>query len=223
MSLHLHHEHHWDLSPHEASQLQLELRGYVRIEPYSDDDLRLVGGVDASFSKDTILAAVVVLDYPTMQPDEQATVELPLTFPYIPGLLSFREAPAVLAALGKLSGLPDVLLIDGHGLAHPRRFGLACHVGVLLDLPTIGCAKSVLMGKCFTLGDTAGSAAELIADGQVVGMAVRTRDNVKPIYVSVGHRVDLPCAVRIVLACAMGYRLPEPIRQAHLLAGQERQ
>ena len=190
----------------------------MRIEPLPDSALQVVGGVDASFSEDGIYVAAVVLDYHTMQIVELATAELSLTYPYLPGLLSFRESPAILVALGKLSRLPDVLLVDGHGLAHPRRFGLACHLGVLLDLPVIGCAKSKLIGECSPPGDTVGSTTELIFEAEMVGMAVRTRSNVKPVYVSVGHRVDLRSAVRITLACCRGYRLPEPTRQAHILA-----
>jgi deoxyribonuclease V len=153
-----------------------------------------------------------------MEPLEQAAAEMPLAFPYIPGLLSFREAPAILSALAQLSVLPDVLIVDGHGWAHPRRFGLACHLGVLLDLPTIGCAKSILTGQARALSETAGSTAELLDGSQVIGLALRTRPGVRPVYVSVGHRVDLASAARIIIDCGRGFQLPEPTRQAHRLA-----
>jgi deoxyribonuclease V len=174
--------------------------------------------VDASFSKERVCGAAVVIDYRSGELVEQTMAELPLTYTYIPGLLSFREAPALLVALGELSQLPDLLLVDGHGLAHPRGFGLACHLGVLLDLPTIGCAKSPLVGEYSSLAEPVGSTSDLVEKGQIWGMAVRTRAGVKPVFVSVGHRVDLPSAVRHVLACTRGYKLPEPTRQADILA-----
>ena len=140
---------------------------------------------------------------------------VPLAFPYIPGLLSFREAPAILAALAQLERLPDVLIIDGHGIAHPRRFGIACHLGVLLDMPVIGCAKSILVGRVAQLGEAAGSTASLVDKDECVGMALRTRAGVKPVFVTVGNRVNLETAVCFVLSCGRGYRLPEPTRLAH--------
>jgi len=145
---------------------------------------------------------------------------MPATLPYVPGLLSFREAPAILGALSRLNSLPDVLLVDGHGLAHPRRFGLACHLGVLLDMPTIGCAKSILIGEVGPLNGSAGSITILRIEGEELGLAIRTRPGVKPVYVSVGHRADLDSATRILLASCRGYRIPEPIRYAHRLASQ---
>jgi deoxyribonuclease V len=177
-----------------------------------------VAGVDASYYQGMVCAAVAVLDFPHLKPIEQAVVKIPLSFPYIPGLLSFREAPGILAALEQLSQLPDVLIVDGHGQAHPRRFGLACHLGVWLDLPTIGCAKSVLVGELAPLGAKVGSTAQLTLGTEVLGIALRTRNNMKPVYLSIGHRMDLFSAAEIILACTKGYRLPEPSRQAHFLA-----
>lgn len=177
-----------------------------------------MAGVDASYYQGMVCAAVIVLDFPHLKPIEQAVVEFPLSFPYIPGLLSFREAPGILAALKQLSQLPDVLIVDGHGQAHPRRFGLACHLGVWLDLPTIGCAKSILIGELAPLGAKVGSTAKLTLGTEVLGIALRTRTNVKPVYLSIGHRMDLISAAKIILACNKGYRLPEPPRQAHFLA-----
>jgi deoxyribonuclease V len=216
LKLYLHHPRPWDLTPREAIQLQQELRAQIRIQPLFDEDICTIGGVDASFGKQKIYAAAVVLDYHSLEKVDQASAERPLTFPYIPGLLSFRETPACLEALARLNALPDVLLVDGHGLAHPRRFGIACHLGILLDLPAIGCAKSILVGKAGSLDKLRGSTAEIKLDGEVLGLALRTRDDVKPVYISVGHQVDLPSAARIALVSGKGYRLPEPARQAHL-------
>jgi deoxyribonuclease V len=220
MPLNPNNQHPWDVTPQEARQLQEILRGQVVVQPLEAEKINAIAGVDASFGKEMVYAAAVLLAYPSLELVEQVAAQLPLSFPYIPGLLSFREAPAVLQVLGELHTQPEVLLVDGHGVAHPRRFGLACHLGIWLDIPTIGCAKSILMGKHVSLGEQAGSTAELLADGEVIGLAVRTRQNTKPVYVSVGHLVDLDSAQRIVLSCARGYRLPEPARLAHKLAAQ---
>jgi len=218
MKLHLHCEHAWNLSPEEAVQVQERLRQQVVVQALPEGELRRVGGVDVSFDEQRAWGAVVTLDYVTQRPLEYAVAEVPLTFPYIPGLLSFREAPAILAAMARLNALPDVFIVDGQGLAHPRRFGIASHLGVLLDMPTIGCAKSILVGKHRPLGEEVGSMAELVSEGEVLGMALRMKSKVAPVYVSVGHRVDLPSAVRIIMGCGRDYRLPEPIRLAHRLA-----
>jgi deoxyribonuclease V len=217
LKLTLHHQHSWDLTPKEAMRLQRELHAQIKIQPLPDEGIHTIAGLDASFGKNKIFATAVVLDYRTLQKVEQASVERALRFPYIPGLLSFRETPAYLEVLARLTALPDVLMVDGHGLAHPRRFGIACHVGVLLDLPAIGCAKSILVGKAGSLDKPRGSTAEIKEGDEVLGLALRTRENVKPVYISVGHRVDLPSATCIALASGKGYRLPEPARQAHLL------
>jgi len=222
MALSLHHAHPWDLSPAEARRIQQTLREKVMVRALPLEQLQTVGGVDAAFTRESIVAAAVVLDLETLETRQQAATHEPLNFPYIPGLLSFREAPGILAALARLDRLPDVLIVDGHGLAHPRRLGLACHLGVLLDIPAIGCAKSVLVGKHAPLEVEAGSTAELLDDGEVIGMAVHTRSNVRPVYVSVGHRINLPTAVRLVLDCSGGYRLPEPTRRADRLAALEK-
>jgi deoxyribonuclease V len=214
--------HPWKLTPEGATRLQRELASGVVFSPLADDDIHTVGGVDVGFlqSNKVARAAVVLFDYPALEVVDQAVAEVPVAFPYIPGLLSFREIPAVLAALGNLKILPDLLIVDGHGYAHPRRFGLACHLGLILGKPAIGCAKSVLVGKYGTLDDARGSVALLVDGGEIVGAAVRTRDVVKPVFVSVGHQVDLKSAVRIVLNCCAGYRLPEPARWAHRLASK---
>jgi len=217
--------HRWDLTPEEAAALQGEMRRRVRVQALEPERLRTVAGVDVGFvdsrtPQERARAAVVVMSYPSLQVIEQSTAELPTPFPYIPGLLSFREMPVILAALEKLSALPDAFLCDGQGLAHPRRFGIACHLGVLLDLPSLGCAKSILVGRHAPLGEQAGSTAELVDRGETVGAAVRTRQGVKPVYISVGHRMDLPGAVALALACSRGYRLPEPTRQADKVASR---
>jgi deoxyribonuclease V len=180
-----------------------------------------VAGIDASFGGGLARAAVAVLSYPGLQVIESAVAARPVTFPYVPGLLSFREGPAVLDALDKLKSPPDLLIFDGHGLAHPRRFGLACHLGLLVDIPAIGCAKSRLCGQYEEPGPHRGDTMPLIDKGEVVGAAVRTRAGVKPVFVSIGHRVDLPTSIHYVLACCRGYRLPETTRWAHRLAGAE--
>jgi deoxyribonuclease V len=214
--------HAWDLTPKKAIQLQNKLRPQTVIQPLKDEGIRHIAGVDVGFpkGKEIARAAVVVLTYPALERVDQAVAEIPLTFPYVPGLLSFREIPAILASIAKLTTRPDALITDGHGLAHPRRFGLACHLGVLLDLPAIGCGKSLLVGEYHHLGEERGSTSELVDQEEVIGAAVRTRDRVKPIFVSVGHKVDLPSAVRVVLTCGGGYRLPEPTRWADRLASQ---
>jgi deoxyribonuclease V len=217
MPLTLHHAHAWDLSPAEAARQQVRLRAYVRLEPLPAD-LRRVGGVDVAYRGGRARAAAVVLDFPALLVVEQAAAAVDVSFPYMPGLLAFREAPAILAALERLGALPGVLLVDGHGLAHPRRFGLASHLGVLLDLPTVGVAKSVLTGSFPNPGQSPGSQAELISEDEVLGVALRTRAGSRPVIVSVGHRADLESAVRLVLACTRRSRLPEPLRLAHHLA-----
>ncbi len=186
--------------------------------------LRLVAGADLAFSPDKTesIAGVVVWDVTAREVVEQHVARQPTRFPYVPGLLSFREAPVLLAALRKLRGEPDAFLFDGQGLAHPRRFGLACHVGVILNRPSLGCAKSLLVGRCATPGVARGSTTPLDDGGETVGMAVRTRDGVKPVYISIGHRLSLRSAVEIALACGAGYRLPEPTRLADKLVAREK-
>ncbi len=217
--------HAWSVTPQRAVATQQRLASRVRhVAPLRP--LRLVAGLDAAFSSDGqhCIAAVVLWDLCTRAIVEQRLAVRPLTFPYIPGLLSFREAPAVLAALRKLHTRPDVLMYDGHGLAHPRRFGVACHVGVIANVPTIGCAKSRLIGDYVEPGAQRSATAPLIDHREVIGSVVRTQDGIKPVFVSVGHQMDLPTAERIVLACAIRYRLPEPTRLAdQLVAAAKRQ
>ena len=209
--------HLWNLSPKEAIQVQRELAGVVRVEALPGE-IRTVAGADCAFiGRDRIVAAAVLCDARTLKVIATAEVVQPCTFPYVPGLLSFRDAPAIIAAVEKLPTRPDLLMIDGQGQAHPRRFGIACHVGVWLDIPTIGIAKSLLCGQHGEPGLRRGSRTQLRHQGSVVGSAVRTRDGVKPVYVSVGHRITLAEAIRWAIRAAVAARLPEPTRQAHQL------
>lgn len=182
--------------------------------------VRFIAGSDVAFDRPTNRAAgaVVVLAWPSLEVVEEATAEAPTPFPYVPGLLSFRETPVLLDAFARLRHTPDLLMVDGHGYAHPRRFGFACHLGLLLGIPTIGVAKSRLVGTAKRLGLRRGARADLIDDGEVVGSLLRTRDRVRPVYVSVGHRITLASAERWVLACSTRYRLPEPARLADKLS-----
>lgn len=214
--------HSWNLTPQEAIRVQEQLRAKV-IARGCVPSVALVAGADAAFDlrAQRIFAAVVVLAFPSMEPVETALHQERLSFPYIPGLLSFREAPALLHAFEKIRHDPDVVFVDGHGLSHPRAAGIACHVGVCLDKPTVGCAKSLLVGTHRALGISQGATASLRdAHGRVIGMVVRTRNRVRPVFVSVGHRIGLAQAVRLTLACGKGYRIPEPTRQADRLAEQ---
>ncbi len=183
-------------------------------------ELRVVAGVDAGFEQDgaVIRAAVVALRFPELTPVDYALVRQPVTFPYVPGLLAFREAPAIIAALDQLGALPDLVICDGHGIAHPRRCGIACHIGVLLDIPTIGCAKQRLFGR-FALPPPERGARSPIYDGhEQIGWVLRTRAGAQPVFVSPGHRVSLDRAPELVMACTTRFRLPETTRFAHRLA-----
>ena len=187
-------------------------------------DIRIVAGADISCTKgdDRVFAAVVLLDAATLEVIEEATYSGRTSIPYIPGLLSFREGPALLQAFGKLRKRPDVVLFDGQGIAHPRGFGLAAHMGLILNIPAVGCAKTRLTGSFEEPGVRRGQCSPLMRDGKQIGAVVRTKDRVKPVFVSQGHRVSLERAVEIVLQCARRYRIPEPIRRAHILVNKMR-
>jgi len=212
----------WPRDPREAIALQQRLRERVVREDQLGP-VRSVAGLDVGFEQDdtVVRAAVAVLSFPELRMADQAVARRPVTFPYIPGLLSFRETPALLDALDKLGVRPDLLLCDGQGLAHPRRFGLACHLGVLTGIPSIGVAKSLLVGGHAPLPQARGSWRPLVHKGEVVGAALRTRAGVAPVYVSIGHKLSLATAIDYVLACAPKYRLPETTRAAHRLASGE--
>ncbi len=216
----VHKLHDWEVSVAQAREIQLSLAKKVVTEDGVVNP-RIIAGIDISApdARGVARGAVVVLRYPEFGIVEVKVVEDKIMFPYIPGLLSFRESPLLLAACEKLCNVPDLVLIDGQGIAHPRRFGLASHVGLFLDLPTIGCAKSILCGQHQPAGEEAGSHAELFDNGELIGAALRTKSGVKPIYVSVGHKINLASALQWVMKCCRGYRLPEPTRLAHLAAG----
>ncbi|HOW69029.1 MAG TPA: deoxyribonuclease V [Phycisphaerae bacterium] len=215
--------HRWSMTPKAAVRLQQRLAQRVRIEPLLAD-VRIVAGVDVAFSPDGrhALAGVVLYDLRASCVTETQLAWRPTRFPYVPGLLSFREAPAALAAIRKLRQEPDVFLLDAQGMAHPRRLGLASHLGLLLDRPTIGCAKSRLCGQHDDPPAAAGRSAHLLDDHEVIGAVLRTRPHVKPLYVSAGHRVTLDDAIHVVMACVTRFRLPEPTRHAHMLVTRHR-
>jgi deoxyribonuclease V len=200
----------------EARVLQERLRSKV-VERDRLGPLRRVAGADVSYDRGSpdLFAAVVVLALPGLELVEAASVRARARFPYVPGYLSFREVPPLLEAFAKLESAPDLVICDGQGRAHPRRFGLACHLGLLLDLPSIGCAKTRLVGEHREPGPRRGAHVRLLDAGECVGEVLRTREGVRPVYVSVGHRVSLPTARRLVLRLTRGYRLPEPSRAAH--------
>lgn len=213
--------HEWNLNPTEAIALQQELAKRIIVEDRLQE-VRLVAGVDMALSKeqDMAHAAVVLLTYPTMEIVEQHIYEEPIRMPYVPGLLSFREAPAVLGAFAKLRQKPDLVMVDGMGIAHPRRIGIASHLGLWLELPTIGCGKSILIGHYDhnALSEEAGSWIPLTVKKEVIGAVVRTRTRVNPMIISSGHMISLETSIRYVLDCCRGYRLPEPTRQADKLS-----
>ena len=213
----------WDVTPQEAVRLQQTWRERVEVQDRYGP-LHFVAGADMAFDPETNIAfaGVIVYRFPELEEVERRMARRKLRFPYVPGLLSFREGPVLLAAFARLRISPDVILIDGHGIAHPRRFGIACHLGLILDRPTIGCAKSILVGEVGELAAEVGSTAPLVDKGEKVGVALRTRDGVKPIYVTVGHRVSLESAVRIVAQCVDGFRIPKPTREADHWVGDLR-
>ena len=212
--------HSWQVNPSQALELQLKLASQVS----RNDEVaspRFIAGVDISVDRARGVAtgAVVVLNYPELKLVETQVVAGEVTFPYVPGLLSFREAPLTLAACERLSVTPDLIMVDGQGVAHPRRMGLASHLGLFLDTPTIGCAKSRLCGSHLMPSEQPGSYTDMMDREETIGVALRTKAGTKPIYVSIGHRVDLEAAIYWVMECCRGYRIPEPTRLAHLSAG----
>lgn len=212
--------HSWEVTPAEARSIQERLREKVETKDRIEAPLRLVAGIDVGFEDNGRLtrAAIVVLDADSLEVREQVLVRRPTTFPYIPGLLSFRELPAVIEALGQLQERPSVLLCDGQGIAHPRRLGIAAHLGVLLDIPSIGVAKSRLIGRYDEPPNRRGAWTPLVDGEERIGAVLRSRVNVKPLFVSIGHRLSLETAVEIVMRMVTRYRLPETTRQADRLA-----
>ncbi len=208
--------HRWQVTYEEAIAIQQRLRREVREEPLARP-VRIVAGADVAYSRrpHQLYAAVVLVELPSFRLIARSTATRRARFPYIPGLFTFREAPPLLAAFRRLDRRPDVILFDGHGRAHPRRFGLACHAGLLLDTPSVGCAKSRLVGEHGPLGLERGATAALQDEGELVGAVVRTRTGVASVFVSVGHRITLADAVEVVLATTGRFRVPEPLRLAH--------
>lgn len=215
----LDYEHPWDVSPQQAKEIQLQLRDKVILEDQFHD-IEYVAGVDVGFEENNTItrAAIAVLAFPGLELYEHTIARLPTSFPYIPGYLSFREIPAVLKALDKLKQLPDIFLCDGQGIAHPRRFGIACHLGVLTDMPAIGVAKSRLIGSHEPVPVEKGQSVDLIDKDEIIGAVLRTRTNVNPLYISAGHKITLVSAINTVMKCIIKYRLPETTRWAHRLA-----
>jgi deoxyribonuclease V len=215
--------HQWNVSAAEAVAIQKELAGHIDLRP-PGHALRRAAGLDCAFTADDrfCVAGVVLWDIVEKKKIEQHTAFKPLHFPYVPGLLSFREAPALLTVLKKLQQVPDVLICDGQGIAHPRRMGIAAHLGIFTGIPSIGCAKSRLTGLYTEPAAERGSRSPLYHKAELIGMVVRTRDRVRPLFISPGHRIDLTTAVETVLSCGVGYRLPEPTRLADKLVGERK-
>ncbi len=212
--------HDWNLTPQQAIELQKQLA----YEVISHDDfiapIKTVAGIDLGYDlqNNTCRAVVVVLKFPELELIESAEAVMPIQFPYVPGLLSFRETPAAIKALAKLENAPDLILCDGQGIAHPRRFGIACHIGLFTNIPSIGVAKSLLVGKYGSLDELRGSVAPLIHRNEEVGVVLRTKNKIQPVYVSIGHKISLETATNYVLQCTPKYRLPETTRLADQMA-----
>jgi deoxyribonuclease V len=215
--------HSWNVSPKEAVEIQKQLQSQVTLKNRLKS-IRYVAGTDVSSSlvDETCWAGLVVFQYPGLEPVEESWTQDKVSFPYVPGLLSFREIPILISALTKLKTMPDVILCDGQGVAHPRSMGLATHLGLLVNCPTIGCAKSILVGSYSGLGEKKGASADLVHKGRVIGAAARTRKGTKPIFVSAGNNISLKQSLRVVFRCCRQYRVPEPIRMAHNLVNRLR-
>ncbi len=217
--------HRWDVTAQEAIRIQQDLRAHLVARDGAGGEFQTIAAMDVSYDRRSpwLFATIVVIRLPGFQVVDTVGVRAQARFPYIPGLLSFRESPAGLEAWERLDTRPDCLICDGHGYAHPRRFGFACHFGLWVDLPTIGFAKSVLVGRFEPPAVERGSMTGLVDAGEVIGAAVRTKEAAAPVFVSVGHRISLERAVGTVLACSSGYRIPEPVRQAHALVNRLRE
>jgi len=215
--------HPWDLQPTNAIALQKELKSQLKIQPLEGKP-QFIAGADLSFDRgsDTVWAGIVVLSLPDLQIVESRGQQATAPFPYVPGLLSFREAPAILQVWETLEQKPDILIADGQGTAHPRGFGVACHLGLWLDIPTIGCAKTLLCGKFGDLAEERGAHQPLIYKKEFIGAALRTKKRVSPVFVSPGNLINLEDSTKILLGCDGGYRIPEPTRQAHLFVNRLR-
>jgi deoxyribonuclease V len=216
--------HDWNVCYADAVSLQYELAGRLVLEDGHSPKLKKIAGADISYSKndDLFFAGVVVLDAASLEIIEEGSSVDHVSFPYIPGLLSFREAPVLLKAFEKIKSRPDIVIFDGQGIAHPRRLGLASHMGLFLDIPSMGCAKKKLVGDFAEPGNKKGSWSELVHRGEKIGAVLRTKDGVKPVFISPGHKIGFARVVQTALSCCNGYRIPEPTRQAHLLVNRLR-
>ncbi len=208
--------HPWNVNAEEAIQIQNNLKNHIVLEK-TFTEIRTIGGADVAYSKDRniLFAAIAVLSFPKMETLNITTAQGETSFPYVPGLLSFREAPILINALRKLKMKPDVMTYDGQGIAHPRGIGLASHMGLWLDLPSIGCAKTPLLNDFINPGPSRGSFEPIRKEGKEVGAVLRTKDKVKPLFVSPGHRIDLSTSIQLILESCQGFRSPEPLRKAH--------
>lgn len=216
--------HSWKVTPKEAVQIQLRLRDRVEITDRFSKICKVAGAdIALDLERKIAIAGVIVYAFPEMKEIERVWAKRPLTFPYVPGLLSFREIPTLTAAFAKLKNTPDLIFVDGHGFAHPRRMGIASHLGVVLDCPTVGCAKSVLCGEAEEPADEAGAASELTDKDEVIAIALRSRVGTRPIYISIGHRVSLDSAVKFALAVTNGFRVPRPTREADKFVAEAKQ
>jgi len=213
--------HSWKVSPSEAIQLQNELKGKISLKK-SFNKVKKVAGADVSYYQNKMIAGVIVFEFPNLKVIERQFFISPINLPYIPGLLTFREGPSLLEAFVKIKNEPDIILFDGQGIAHPRRMGIATHLGLFLDKPTIGCAKSRLSGKYTSVGEEKGDYALLKEGEEVLGAVLRTRRKVKPIFISPGYKIDLSNSIEIVLKCTEKYKLPIPVREAHIFVNQIR-
>lgn len=211
--------HSWEVDRKEAIEIQIKLRENISLRR-TFGKIEKVAGADVSFLEKEAIAGVVVLKFPDLEIIERKFFICPVKFPYVPGLLTFREGPALLGAFEKIKNEPDVILFDGQGIAHPRRMGIATHLGLFLDRPTVGCAKSKLHGDYLAVGEEKGNYSLLREGKEVIGAVVRTKRGVNPIFVSPGNKIDLPTSIKVVLECATRYRLPEPTRQAHLFVSR---
>jgi len=219
------HLHDWNVSYKRAREIQRELQTRLILHDEDlPDTIQTIAGADISYSRNSNLffAVVVILKFPTMEIIEQQSSCRTVDFPYIPGLLTFREGPVLLETFSKLHSIPDVIIFDGHGISHPRGMGLASHMGLFLNIPSIGCAKTRLVGSYNETGDEPGSHSSLVYDDEIRGAVLRTKKNVKPVFVSQGHKIGLERAIEIILLCCKGYRLPEPTRNAHLAVNRIR-
>lgn len=216
-------EEYESLTPAQAVELQQQLRKQIKIEPLLKP-IQTIAGADISFNKyeEIVYAGIIVLSFPDLQEVAKSTIISKTSFPYIPGLLSFREIPSLLKAWNQLTIKPDLMVLDGQGIAHPRRMGIATHFGLVTDTPSMGCAKSLLTGKFEVLSEAAGSESLIYDRDEVIGAALRTKNKVNPVFISPGHRINLEQSLAIIKQCVNGYRIPEPTRKAHLLVNQTR-